>query len=209
MYNRKRLLTGTGASFLIVAMVGLIVLSSGTAYATAMATAGGNGFTVEADEIRSDEFLLYPGAGESDEGETPVVVVEQRGVEIDGLVLTREQEVPMMDGTMEIAFTSDETVEADEQYLKLTGLEAEEANFNGQVINAQQSDNPGEQFEQTAGENAEPEQGRLTNINGEGPGMVQKDVKIDMVYLASNEISLPGLEVDVDYNSGGSDDSDG
>lgn len=202
MYDKKRLLTGTGASMLVVAFVGLLVISSGTAYATAMASAGGGGFTVEADEIRSDEFLLYPSSGESDEGETPVAVVEQRGVEIDGLVLTREQSVPMMDGTMEIVFTSDETVEADEQYLKLTGLEAENAEFNGQVLNAQQSDNPEEQFEQTAGENADPEQGRLTNIDGEAPGMVQEDAEIDMVYLASNEISLPGLEVDVNYNSG-------
>ncbi|WP_436345032.1 DUF6230 family protein [Natronorubrum sp. FCH18a] len=206
MYSKKRLVTGTGASFLVVALVGLIVLSSGTAYATAMASAGGSGFTVEADEIRSDEFLLYPSHGEDDQGSTPVVVVEQRGVEIDGLVLTREQEVPGLGGTMEIAFTADETVEADEQYIKLTGLEAEEATFDGQVINAQQSDNPEVQFEQTAGENADPEEGRLTDINGEGPGMVQEDVEIDMVYLASNEISLPGLEVDADYTSGGSDD---
>lgn len=201
MYDRKRLVTGTGASLLIVGFVGLLVLSSGTAYATAMASAGGGGFTVEADEIRSDEFLLYPSAGESDQGQTPVVVVEQRGVEIDGLVLTREQEIPMMDGTMEIVFTADETVTADQQYIKMSGQSAANATFNGQVINAQQSDDPAEQFEQTAGENADPEQGRLTNINGEAPGMVQKDAEIEMVYLASNEISLPGLEVDVNYNT--------
>ena len=205
MYKKKRLLGGTGASLLIVAIVGLIVLSSGTAYAAPLA--GGGGFTVEAEEIRSEEFLLYPSAGQSDQGETPVAVVEQRGVEIDGLVLTRKQEVPMMDGTMEISFTADETVTADQQYIKLTGLEAESATFNGQVINAQPSENPEQQFQQTAGENADPEQGYLTNITGEGPGMVQKDVKIDMVYLASNEITLPGLDVSVDYNAGGSDDS--
>ncbi|MFC6769909.1 DUF6230 family protein [Natrinema soli] len=205
MYNKKRLLGGTGASFLVVALVGMIVLSSGTAYAAPLAS--GSGFTVEADEIRSDEFLLYPSAGENDQGETPVVVVEQRGVEIDGLVLTREQEVPMMDGTMEISFTADETVTADEQYIKLTGLEAENAEFNGQVIDAQSSNDPEQQFQQTAGENANPEEGRLTDINGEGPGMVQEDVKIDMVYLASNEITLPGLDVGVDYNAGGSDEA--
>ncbi|WP_254531454.1 DUF6230 family protein [Natrinema gelatinilyticum] len=205
MYNRKRLVGGTGASFLIVALVGLVVLSSGTAYAAPIAA--GNGFTVEADEIRSDEFLLYPGAGQNDAGQTPVVVVEQRGVEIDGLVLTREQEVPMMDGTMEIKFTASETVKADQQFIKLTGMEAKSAKFNGQVINAQPSDNPEQQFQQTAGENADPEQGYLTNISGEAPGTVQKDVKIDMAYLASNEITLPGLDVSVDYNSGGTDDS--
>ncbi|PGF16679.1 hypothetical protein CP556_11495 [Natrinema sp. CBA1119] len=201
MYNKKRLLGGTGASFLVVALVGMIVLSSGTAYAAPLAS--GSGFTVEADEIRSDEFLLYPSAGESDQGETPVAVVEQRGVEIDGLVLTREQEVPMMDGTMEISFTADETVTADEQYIKLTGLDAENAEFNGQIINAQSSENPEQQFQQTAGENADPEDGYLTNVSGEAPGMVQEDVEIDMVYLASNEITLPGLDVGVEYNSSG------
>ncbi|MFC4438601.1 MULTISPECIES: DUF6230 family protein [Natrialbaceae] len=200
MYNTKRLLTGTGASFLMVALVGLIVVSSGTAYAAPLAGAGG--FTVEAEEIRSEEFLLYPGAGESNEGTTPVVVVEQRGVEIDEMVLTREQPVdalPGLSGSMVIEFTADETVEADEQYLKMTGQSAEEATFNGQVINAQQSDDPNEQFQQTAGENAEPEKGQLTDIEGEGPGMVQEDAEIEMVYLASNEITLPGLDVNVSY----------
>ncbi|MFC7230874.1 DUF6230 family protein [Saliphagus sp. GCM10025308] len=200
MYNKKRLLTGTGASFFVVALVGLIVLSSGTAYAAPLAGAGG--FTVEADEIRSEEFLLYPGAGENDEGTTPVVVVEQRGVEIDGLVLTREQPVdalPGLDGSMMIEFTTDDTVTANEQYLKMSGQSAESATFNGQVINAQQSDDPNQQFQQTAGDNSNPEEGLLTNVEGEGPGMVQEDAEIDMVYLASDEITLPGLDVNVYY----------
>lgn len=212
MYNKKRLLTGTGASFVVVAIVGLVVLSSGTAYAAPLAGAGG--FTVEADEIRSDSFMLYPGVGESSQSQaTPVAVVEQKGVEIDGLVLTKQQSVdalPGLEGSMEIVFTSDETVEADQQYIKLTGLSAEEATFNGQVINDQFSEDndPNEEFQQTAGEAADPEDGFITDINGEAPGMVQEDVKIDMVYLASNEISLPGLEVDVNYNpDGGSGDS--
>lgn len=203
MYNTKRVAGGTGISFLAVAFVGMLVLSSGTAYAAPLAGAGG--FTVEADEIRADEFLLYPGSGESSEAEaTPVVVVEQRGVEIDGMVLTKEQSadaLPGLSGTMVIQFTADETVEADQQYIKMTGQSAEEAQFNGQVINDRYSDDPSKQFEQTAGDNADPEQGRLTNIQGESPGMVQKNAKIDMVYLASNEISLPGLEVDVSYKS--------
>lgn len=201
MYDTKRLVGGTGASFLVVALVGLVILSSGTAYAAPLAS--GNGFTVEADEIRSDEFLFYPSAGENDAGSTPVMVAEQRDVEIDGLRLTRTQEVPMMDGTMKISFTADETVEADQQYIKLTGLDAEQAKFNGQVIDAQPSDNPEQQFQQRAGSNVDPEDGYITDIEGEDPGMVQKDVEIDMVYLASNEISLPGLEVDVEYDSDG------
>ncbi|WP_306061733.1 DUF6230 family protein [Natronococcus wangiae] len=204
MYNLKRLLTGTGASFLVVALVGLIVVSSGTAYAAPLAGAGG--FTVEADEITAQEFLLYPGVGESDEGATPVVVVEQRDVELEGMTLTREQPVdtlPGLSGSMVIEFTADETVEADQQYLKMTGQEAEEASFNGQVINAQQSDDPNEQFQQTAGENAEPEEGYLTDIKGEGPAMEQQNAEIDMVYLASNEITLPGLDVNVHYEGEG------
>ncbi|WP_049921461.1 DUF6230 family protein [Halopiger djelfimassiliensis] len=203
MYRRKRLVTGTCTSFLIVTLVGLIVLSSGTAYATAMATASGSGFTVTADEIRSDEFLLYPSVGEDTEGETPVAVVEQRNVEIDGMVLSGEQSVPLIDGSMEISFAADGTVEADEQYIKLTDLQAEEATFNGQVVNARASDNPERQFQQTAGENADPENGHLTDISGESPGMVQQDVEMDAVYLASNEITLPGLDVDVEFHSDG------
>lgn len=199
MYDIKRLVGGTGVSFLAVALVGLIILSSGTAYAAPLASS--NGFTVEADEIRADEFLLYPSSGEDSAGSTPVVVVEQRDVAIDGLRLTREQDVPMMDGTMEISFTADKTVRADQQYIKLTELDAEKSTFNGQVITAKPSQNPERQFQQAAGENADPEDGYLTDINGGEPGMVQKDVEIEMVYLASNEISLPGLNVDVEYNS--------
>ncbi|AGB30718.1 hypothetical protein C488_03881 [Natrinema pellirubrum DSM 15624] len=203
MYRRKRLATGTVASFLIVALVGLVVLSSGTAYATAMATASGSGFTVTADEIRSDDFLLYPSIGEDTEGTTPVAVVEQRGVEIDGMVLSGEKSIPMIDGSMEISFAADGTVKADEQYIKLTDLKAEEATFNGQVVNAQATDNPEQQFQQTAGGNADPEDGYLTDISGEQPGMVQEDVEMEAVYLASNEISLPGLDVDVEYHPDG------
>ncbi|AFO57381.1 MULTISPECIES: DUF6230 family protein [unclassified Natrinema] len=203
MYRRKRLAVGTCASFLVVAIVGLVVLSSGTAYATAMATADGSGFTVTADEIRSDEFLLYPSVGENTEGTTPVAVVEQRGVEIDGMVLSGEKSIPMIDGSMEISFAADETVKADQQYIKLTNLQAEEATFNGQVVNAQASDNPEKQFQQTAGENADPEDGYLTDISGDSPGMVQKDVEMDAVYLASNEITLPGLDVDVEFHPDG------
>lgn len=199
MYDRKRLVGGTGVSFLAVALVGMIVLSSGTAYAAPLASS--NGFTVEADEIRADEFLLYPSSGEDSGGSTPVVVVEQRDVAIEGLRLTREQDVPMMDGTMEISFTAEETVTADQQYIKMTGLDAKKSTFNGQVINAQPSQNPERQFQQAAGANADPEDGYLTDIEGGEPGMVQKDVTIEMAYLASNEISLPGLNVDVEYNS--------
>ncbi|PCR91329.1 DUF6230 family protein [Natrinema ejinorense] len=205
MYEKKRLVAGTGISMLAVAIVGLIILSSATAYAAPLAGAGG--FTVEADEIRSDEFLLYPGVGESDNAEaTPALIVEQRDVEIDGLRLTREQsvdELPGLSGTMEISFTADETVEADQQYIKMTGLDAEEASFNGQVIKTQYHDDPNRQFQQAAGENANPEDGFITDIEGESPGTVQKDVEIDMLYLASNEITLPGLSVDLNYNPDG------
>jgi hypothetical protein len=188
-------------SLLVVALVGAIILSSGTAYAAPLAS--GSGFTVEADEIRADEFRFYPSSGQNDAGSTPVMVAEQRGVEIDGLRLTREQNVPMMDGSMTISFVADETVKADQQYIKLTQLNAEKATFNGQVINAQPSDNPEKQFVQTAGENADPEDGYLTNISGSSPGMVQEGADIEMVYLASNEITLPGLTVDLDYDSKG------
>lgn len=198
MYDRKRLVGGTGVSFLAVALVGAIVLSSGMAYAAPLGST--NGFTVEADEIRADEFLLYPSSGEDSAGSTPVVVVEQRDVVIEGLTLTRKQDVPMMDGTMEISFTAEEPVRADQQYIKMTGLHAKKSTFNGQVINAQPSQNPERQFRMTAGANAKPEDGYLTDINSGTPGMVQKDVTIEMAYLASNEISLPGLNVDVEYN---------
>lgn len=206
MYNRKRLLTGTGLSLLAVALVGLIVVSSGTAYAAPLAGAGG--FTVEADEIQADEFMLYPGVGESDRAESePVAVAEMRSVEIDGLVLEREQPVdtlPGLDGSMVIQFTADETVEADEQYIHITDLEAEEADFQGQVIGSQYSDDPAEQFQMEAGENADHEhEGFITDIDGEAPGMHQQNAEIEMSYLASNEISLPGLDVNIEYNGDG------
>lgn len=204
MYDKRTLLKGTGASCAVVVLVGILVLASGTAYAAPLASAGG--FTIEADELRADDFMLYPGVGESSEAQaTPVAVIEQRGVEIDGLDLTKEQSVealPGLSGTVEITFSASDTVTADQQYVKITGQTADTATFNGQVINDQFSEdnNPSEEFQQEAGSIAEPEDGFITDISGGTPGIVLEDTEINAVYLASNEITLPGLEVDLSYN---------
>lgn len=64
MYDKSILAKSTGASLGVVAVVGLLFMSTGTAFA--MPVAGIGGFTIQADEITGEGLVLYPGSSSAE-----------------------------------------------------------------------------------------------------------------------------------------------
>ena len=201
MYEKLTFAKGTAASIGVVALIGLLIMASGTAYAVPLAGIGG--FTIEADKVTSEEVIIYPGVDDTSERSAyPMAVVEQKNVRIEGLRQIKELDVgsmPGLSGKARIVITSDETVTADEQVLKASKIEAESATFNGQVIDEHDSDDPTRKFDISSGSF----EGRTVDVSKDGPAQTLKNVEIQAHYLASNQISLPGMELSVQYDSNG------
>jgi hypothetical protein len=205
MYRKALLAKGMSASFGTLLLVGVLVMSTGTAYAAPLAGIGG--FTIQADEIRADSAVIYPGSADtSEQGAYPMAVVEQKGVEIDGLRLIKELDVdsiPGLSGNARIVMSSSETVEADQQIIKVSNIQAEQATFNHQLIDEHDSDDPTRKFDIKSGSATEDIEGRTVSIDSDGPAQVLTNAKINTHYLATNTISLPGLELDIQYDADG------
>jgi hypothetical protein len=205
MYRKSTLAKGLSASFGTLLLVGALVMATGTAYA--MPLAGIGGFTIQAEEIRADSAVIYPGSGDtSEQGAYPMAVIEQKGVEIDGLKLIKELDVsaiPGLSGNARIVMSSSETVEADQQLIKVSNIQAEQATFNAQVIDEHDSNDATRKFDIKSGSATEDIEGRTVSIDSDGPAQVLKNAKIRTHYLATNSISLPGLELDIQYDQDG------
>lgn len=201
MYEKLTFAKGTAASIGVVALIGVLIMASGTAYAVPIAGIGG--FTIEADRVTAEEVVIYPGADDTSERSAyPMAVVEQKDVKIWGLRQTKELDVsamPGLDGQARLVITSDEVVEADEQVLKFSNLQAEQATFEGQVIDESNSDDPSQKFEIGSGEF----DGRTVSVSKDGPAQDLRNVEIQAHYLASNQISLPGMQFAVEYDGDG------
>ncbi|MFW5974131.1 MAG: hypothetical protein ACOCPZ_01970 [Natrialbaceae archaeon] len=206
-YDKATFGKGLSASILILALIGGLVLSTNTAYA--MSVAGVGGFTVEADQITAEDSIIYPGSGETaGEGETSQILIEQRDVEIEGLTLTKEvptSDLPGIDEDAAIVISSDETVTADEQMLKVSDIQAGETEFGPQVIQESDSSEVEESFDIRQGENAEGElenDTRLADMDSDGPGQHLEDAELQTHYLASSTISIPDMQFDIDLDGG-------
>lgn len=204
-YDRERFGRGLSISILVVVLIVGLVLSTNTAYA--MAVAGVGGFTIEADSIESEEAIIYPGSGETaGEGESAQILIEHRNIEIDSLELTKEVDVssvPGLSGEASLSVTSDETVTADEQMLKVSELNAEESTLSPLVVQERETDQVEESFDLTAGDAASPENDtRLTSLDGDSdePGLYIEDAELTAHYLATSTINIPDLGLEIDYD---------
>lgn len=215
MYDKKVLAKGTAVSFGVVALVAMLIVSSGMAFAAPISGIGG--FTIEADELRGDDLYLYPGVSDTSEREgVPVATAEFSSVEIDGLELTKElKDVPAIGGNARIVITSTDTVTADSLLVKQTKLQASSSTFNGLLIdeeNAKYSDS----FKQVAPSTGEQRQEGVDSATGgpktldlanaSNPGIVLQNATIRAHYQAVNEISIPGLTLAAEYDNNGDGD---
>ncbi|MFB6172613.1 MAG: DUF6230 family protein [Haloarculaceae archaeon] len=201
MYEKSTFAKGTAASLGVVALVGVLVMASGTAYA--MPVAGVGGFTIKAKKVTSQQVVIYPGVDDTSERSAyPMAVVEQKGVEIEGLRMIKELDVspmPGLSGNARLVISSSGTVTADQQVLKFSRLDAEKATFNGQIVDERASDDPSRKFEISSGSY----DGRTVDISDDGPAQVLRNATINAHYLASNQISMPGMQFSVQYDQDG------
>jgi hypothetical protein len=214
MYDKSILAKSTGASLGVVAVVGMLFLSTGTAFAIPISGIGG--FNIQATEIRGENLKLYPGvgaaSGQNNITQYPTGVVELTSVDIDGLLLTKVIPLPSALGfnpgsSAQLVITSSGTVSADTLLLKTPKLSASDSTFNGLVIS--ESPNPSEAAEIIQLEsNEQPTnaqgqtipfrtQGSSFDGGGARTGLVLQDAQIQGVYLATNQINIPGLSLEV------------
>lgn len=209
MYNKRTFGKGMGVSIAVLALIALLVFATGSAYAVPLAGIGG--FTIQADELTAESAVIYPGVDDtSNEDAYPMAVIEQKGVEIEGMQLMKTMDVnavPGLSGDARIVMTSSDTVTADQQMVKVSNIEAESAEFNQQVIDESNSDNPSDQFGIWAGDASENQDklqnGRITDISNDGPAQKLEGANIQAHYLASSSISIPGLSLEVQYDEDG------
>lgn len=210
MYNKRTFGKSMGASVAVLTLIALLVMSSGVAYAVPLAGVGG--FTIQVDKLTAESAIIYPGTADTTNQDAyPMGVVEQKGVTIKGLKLIKTIDVssiPGLDGNARLIMSADGTVTADQQMVKVTHIQAETAVFNKQVIDVTNSDNPSRAFGIWMGDASEtknklPQNTRIINFNSDGPAQKLVNATIQAHYLASNSISLPGLDLKVKYDEDG------
>lgn len=199
MYRKAVVGKVASGSFAVMAVAGLLVLQMGTAYAVPLAGVGG--FTIQAEEIRGYGAFIYGDVDDTSEYEkAPMAVTELQRSEIEGLVLTKELDMPHV-GPMKIQITATDTVTTDEQLLKFTNLQAETATLRRQVIDETPTDDPSRRFTIAARGNAT--EGITVDIdeNGSKPGLVLQNATINAHYLATNRITLPGQKINIFWDA--------
>jgi hypothetical protein len=209
MYNKRTFGKSMGASVAVLTIIALLVMSSGVAYAVPLAGVGG--FTIQVDKLTADSAIIYPGADDtSTQDKYPMGIVEMKDVKINGLRLMKTIDVssiPGLNGDARIVMTADGTVTAEQQVVKITHLQAETAVFNQQVIDESNSNDPSRSFGIWMGDASEKQNklfnGRIVNLNSDGPAQKLVNAKIQAHYLASSSISLPGLNLEVQYDEDG------
>lgn len=209
MYNKRTFGKSMGASVAVLTVIALLVMSSGVAYAVPLAGVGG--FTIQVDKLTAESALIYPGTADTTNQDAyPMGVVEQKGVTITGLKLIKTLDVssiPGLDGNARLIMSADGEVTADQQMVKVTNIQAETAVFNQQVIDVTNSDDPSRSFGIWMGDASKSQNklanGRIVDLSSDGPAQKLVNAEIQAHYLASNSISLPGLNLKVKYDEDG------
>lgn len=205
MYDSSTFAKGTGVSLAVVAVIGLVVATSGTAYAASLAGVGG--FTIEADEIRGYGAVIYVGADDTSEREAiPMAVTELQRTEIDGLRLTKDvpvDQLPGVSGNARMVITGNGTSTTGQQIMKASSIRADEAVLRRQIIDETPSEDPRRKFNINA--RGEEVQGLTVNIDeqSDAPGLVLREPSINAHYLATNKITIPGQHISLQYDPDG------
>jgi hypothetical protein len=189
MYDRSRMAQGAGASLALWALIGLLVTSTGVAYALPLGGVGG--FVVNGSQVTAEDITLYPGVDDTSERSAyPQAVVELQSVQIQDLTLRKTipvDAIPGLSGTATLSIVSSGTTEADRILLKSSALTSDRAIFQQLQIDEQPVDDPSSQF----------------TLRADGdPGLELQNANIRAHYLTTSSITLPQLSLTVDYDGG-------
>lgn len=218
MYDKSILAKSTGASLGVVAIVGMLFLSTGTAFALPISGIGG--FTIGAQRIEGQNLKLYP-AGPADGADAenvdtyPQAIVELTSTTITDLRLEKEfdleQYFPGNPGNARLVITAGNgtDVTTDALLLKTPKLGASSATFNGLTINEENSTSIRDTFVITASSDnsAAPDEysGTKQGLDLSAPsgtkGLVLEDPNIRATYLTTSSITLPGLALEIQWDT--------
>ena len=221
MYDKSILAKSTGASLGVVAIVGMLFLSTGTAFALPISGIGG--FTISAEQIEGENLKLYP-AGQSDApndaenaDQYPQGVVELTSTTITDLRLTKEFDLgqyylPDEAGNARLVITAGDSgtdVTTEALLLKTPKLGAQSATFNGLTINEQNSTNIRETFTITASSDdslaADDYGPTRQSLDLSAPsgstGLILEQPNIRATYLTTSSITLPNLALEIQWDT--------
>jgi hypothetical protein len=222
MYDKSILAKSTGASLGVVAIVGMLFLSTGTAFALPISGIGG--FTISATEIEGENLKLYPAGGQDRPNDAenadqyPQGVVELTSTTITDLRLTKEFDLgeftgfPDSAGNARLVITAGNNgtqVSTDNILLKTPKLGAQSATFNGLTINEQNSSNIRNTFTITASQDPSAasndygptRQGLDLEATGSDPGLILEQPNIRATYLTTSSITLPDLALEIQWDA--------
>ncbi|ADG05805.1 DUF6230 family protein [Kyrpidia tusciae] len=145
--NRKRFFaaSGVGLGGLVVLLASLFL--TGTVYA-AFPLTGIGGFVISADEIIGQQMNLYPALGQTSEQSIwPQAAIELSSATIKGLNLTKDLDVSKELGNfgmnkVKVVIGATKDVQGSGLKLRITGLQADQANFSTFDMEEKYSDNP-------------------------------------------------------------------
>ncbi|MFB6164648.1 MAG: DUF6230 family protein [Haloarculaceae archaeon] len=190
MYNRKRIARGAGTAVAAWALVGLLVMSTGVAYAVPLAGIGG--FTISADRITSDSMTLYHGVGDTSEIDAyPQAMIELTDAKMLDMRLAKTFDVnaiPGLSGTAKLRIDTDGQTVGDAVLVKSTAMSARGATFKQFAIEERNTTDPRTAFTMRADD-----------------GIVMQDAEIRAHYLATNHITLSHMSLVVCYNPDNTD----
>lgn len=156
MYDRQRIARGAGAAIAVWTLVGLLITSTGVAYAVPLAGVGG--FRITADEIRSDTLVLYPGIGDTSEREVyPQTIIELEDIRLRGLRAYKDIDLsgaPLFTGRLRFLLRNRGAINGDSLLVKTSALEASDATFNRFSIEDEATGDPRTSFEISSTEGA-------------------------------------------------------
>ena len=232
MYDKSILAKSTGASLGVVAIVGLLFVSTGTAFA--MPVAGIGGFTISADVIEGEGMVLYPGSSDAEnstdvssnsnagvDNQYPVGVVELDSTTIEGMNLKKVFDLQnetsgVMPGKARIVISASGNVTSQTLMMKTPQLAADEAKFSGMEIDEntvnsardisswlelRTDQDPVKPIEGVPSDSLAGERNKNYTGGDGGPGMVMKEPYIRATYLATDQITIPGMALEVQYDN--------
>ncbi len=185
--DKKRLgiIGGIGGTGLLALVLTLFL--TGSVFA-AFPISGVGGFIVAADSIKGTDFKLYPQLGPT-ENKNPWgnAAVDLGTATIDGLVLSKNIDLGGALAaydieSVEVAVTANGSVQGDNLKLRVTGIDAGNAQFSNLKVQEYHTDNP------------------LNVIDLQAPTLDLTNAKLNTHFLQAGSIGIPGLKVKLIHN---------
>lgn len=179
MYNRKRVARGVGAALAVWGLIGMIVMSTGVAFATPIAGIGG--FNIIVGEATADSVYVYPGVDDATNASAyPMAVLELDDADFQELIIYKNIDSPVFPGQSRVIITSNGPVQGGDTYVKASALTADNSLFRDFTLDETNTNETATAFQITA----ESE----TTLQNTG---------LQAHYLATNRISLNELTLRV------------